>query len=135
MYVVLALGMALCRYRTSTPLVLFAGAAILALGAVVGLIAPPPETFWLTFSTLFLAGSALAAAEAVVGLPLAIAALAGVALLFAALGNHYLAWELFVAALVVAIGAIRPPRWRCRRSIFLTGSIFIRFRSSSSAPL
>lgn len=111
MYVVLALGMALCRYRTSAPLVVFAGAGTLALCAVVGLIAPRPETFWLTFSTLFLAGSAVAAAEAVVGLPLAIAALAGFALLFAALGDHYLAWELFVAAFVVAVGAIKPPRW------------------------
>ena len=109
MYVALALCLAATRYNLAVPIIVFAGAAVMT---GVGILPTLPEvSFWITFSTLFFAGSVVAATQVFVGLPLAISVLVVVASVFAGLGQHLLTWELLLTAIVIAIGSLRLPKW------------------------
>ena len=111
MYVVLALCLAATRYNSALPIMVFAGACVITILGTAGLLpALPRDNFWVVFSTLFLAGSAVAGAKALAGLPVAIGGLAAVALAFAGIGEQILAWQLLLTAIVIAVGCIRMPK-------------------------
>jgi peptidoglycan/LPS O-acetylase OafA/YrhL len=122
MYVVLALCLAATRYDMAVPIIVFAGAAVIT---GIGMLPTFPEvSYWIAFSTLFLAGSVVAAAQVFVGLPLSISALVVIALVFAGLGEHVLTWELLLTAIVIAIGCLRLPKW-LRPPIDLSYGIYL----------
>jgi peptidoglycan/LPS O-acetylase OafA/YrhL len=125
MYVVLVLCLAAMRYNLALPIVVFAGAAVITVLGTAGLLpALPRNNFWVIFSTLFLAGSAVGAAQAFAGLPAAIGALAAIALAFAGIGEQLLAWQLLLAAAVIAIGSIALPR-RLRLPLDLSYGVYL----------
>lgn len=131
MYVVLVLCLAATRYNLAVPIIVFAGAAVMT---GVGILPTLPEvSYWIAFSTLFLAGSVVAAAQVFVGLPLAISALVVVAMLFAGLGEHVLTWELLLTAIVIIIGCLRLPKWLRPPLDLSYGIISMHSRYSSSA--
>ena len=109
MYIVLALCLAAARYNIAVPIIVFACAGIMiAIGILPAL---PEPSYWFVFSTLFLAGSVVAAVQELAGLPVAISAVAVVALTFAAFGENLLAWKLLLTAIVIAIGCVTFPKW------------------------
>jgi peptidoglycan/LPS O-acetylase OafA/YrhL len=114
MYVVLVLYLAIFRYSLAALLMAFAGFSVIAIVVALGILPLPNveyDEFWLQFSTLFLAGSAVAAAQMVAGLPFAIGGLILLTLLFAGIGQAFLAWQLLLTATVIAAGSIRLPKW------------------------
>jgi peptidoglycan/LPS O-acetylase OafA/YrhL len=111
MYVVLALCLAVCRYNLAIPIIAFSGGSVIAILAAIGILPPLQDSYWLQFSTLFLAGSAVAATQMVVGLPLTIGGLILFSLLFAGLGQPFLAWQLLLTAIVITFGCLKLPKW------------------------
>ena len=112
MYIVLAFGLAAARYNLVVPIVVFASTILMAVLSAIGVLpALPLGNWWLIFSTLFLAGSMVAATQSFIRLPLSIGALAAVALAFGGLGQDLLMWHLLVAAIVIAVGCISLPKW------------------------
>jgi peptidoglycan/LPS O-acetylase OafA/YrhL len=114
MYIVLALGLATARYNLIAPIVLFACASVIAALSAIGILQVLSDGnwyWWVMFSVLFLAGSAVAAAQSFVGLPLAICGLIAVAFVFAGLDQHLLMWQLLLAATIVVIGSSKTPQW------------------------
>ena len=80
MYVVLAVCLAVARYNLALPVIAFAGGCVITVLGTAGFLPVLPRNeFWVIFSILFLAGSAVAAAKSFVGLPVAIGALAPIA--------------------------------------------------------
>jgi peptidoglycan/LPS O-acetylase OafA/YrhL len=125
MYVVLALCLVAARYNLALPLIVFAGAGIITILGTVGLVpALPRSNFWVVFSTMFLAGSVVAGAQAFAGLPVAIGALAAIALAFAGVGEKILAWQLLLTAVVIAVGCIALPK-RLRLPLDLSYGIYL----------
>jgi peptidoglycan/LPS O-acetylase OafA/YrhL len=125
MYVMLVLCLAAMRYNLVLPIIVFAGAALIAILGTVGLLpALPRNNFWVIFSTLFLAGSAVGAAQAFAGLPVAIGAIAAMALAFAGIGEKLLAWQLLLTGLVIAVGCIAVPK-RLRLPLDLSYGIYL----------
>jgi peptidoglycan/LPS O-acetylase OafA/YrhL len=109
MYVVLALCLAATRYNLAAPIIVFTGAAVITGFGILPTL--PEVSYWIAFSTLFLAGSFMAAVQVFAGLPVAIIALAVVALVFAGLGEYVLTWELLLTATVIATGCMTLPKW------------------------
>ncbi len=133
MYVVLALGLAVCRYTLAAPLMAFAGASVTAILAAIGILPSLPEAYWPQFSTLFLAGSAVAAAQILMGLPFAIGGLALFALLFVGIGQPFLAWQLVLTVIVITAGCQATEVGFGRHSTFRMVFISMRFPFSNSA--
>lgn len=111
MYIVLVLCLAVARYNLYTPIVIFISAALLAALSAGGILPHLEEDSWQTLSTLFLAGSAVAAMYTFVGLPAAVGATTAVAALLAFVGAINVASELLITALVIAIGCLTLPKW------------------------
>jgi peptidoglycan/LPS O-acetylase OafA/YrhL len=111
MYVALVLCLAAARYNLYTPIVIFVSAALLMALSASGILPHPEENTWLTLSTLFLAGSALAATRIFLGLPAAIAGTGAVAAALAFVGARNVASELLITALVIATGCFTSPKW------------------------
>ena len=125
MYVVLAVCLALARYNLVLPIIVFAGGCVITLLGTAGLLPVLPRNdFWVIFSILFLAGSAVVAAQSFVGLPVAIGALAAIALAFAGIGERLLAWLLLLTAIVVAVGSITLPK-RLRLPLDLSYGLYL----------
>jgi len=125
MYVVLAVCLALVRYNLALPIMVFAGGCVVTLLGTAGLLPLLPRNeFWVIFSILFLAGSAVAAAKSFVGLPVAVGALIAVALAFAGSGEQLLAWLLLLTAIVIAVGSITLPR-RLRLPVDLSYGLYL----------
>jgi peptidoglycan/LPS O-acetylase OafA/YrhL len=111
MYVVLAVSLGVARYNLALPIIALVGGCVIVLLGTAGLLPVLPRNdFWVIFSVLFLAGSAVAAAKSFVGLPVAIGALAAIALAFAGIGEQLLAWLLLLTAIVIAVGSITLPK-------------------------
>ena len=112
MYIVLAFGLAVARYNLVVPMIVFASATLMAVLSAIGVLpALPVGNWWIIFSTLFLAGSMVAATQTFIRLPLSIGALAAVALALGGLGQQLLMWQLLLAAIVIAVGCIDLPKW------------------------
>jgi peptidoglycan/LPS O-acetylase OafA/YrhL len=125
MYVVLALCLAAARYNLALPIIVFAGAGVITMFGTAGLLpALPRNNFWVVFSTMFLAGSVVAGAKALAGLPVAIGALAAGALVFAGIDEQILAWQLLLTAIVIAIGCITLPK-RLRLPLDLSYGLYL----------
>jgi peptidoglycan/LPS O-acetylase OafA/YrhL len=125
MYVVLALSLAVARYNSALPIIVFVGGCVITLLGTAGLLPVLSRNeFWVIFSILFLAGSAVAAAKAFVGLPVAIGALTAIALAFAGIGERLLAWLLILSAIVIAIGSITLPK-RLRLPLDLSYGLYL----------
>ena len=125
MYVVLAVRLAVARYNLALPVIAFAGGCVITVLGTAGFLPVLPRNeFWVIFSILFLAGSAVAAAKSFVGLPVAIGALAPVALAFAGVGEQLLAWLLLLTAIVIAIGSITLPK-RLRPPLDLSYGLYL----------
>jgi peptidoglycan/LPS O-acetylase OafA/YrhL len=111
MYVVLALCLAAARYNLAMPIIVFLGAGVITFLAAIGILPATPEgSYWLVFSTFFLAGSFLAATQTFANLLSAVGSLAVVSLVFAVVGKHLLAWELGLVAIIITVGCLKPPR-------------------------
>jgi peptidoglycan/LPS O-acetylase OafA/YrhL len=125
MYVVLALCLAAMRYNLALPIIVFAGAALITILGTAGLLPPlPRDNFWVIFSTLFLAGSVVGAAQTFAGLPAAIATLVAISLAFAGIGERLLAWQLLLTAVVIAAGSIALPS-RLRPPLDLSYGVYL----------
>jgi peptidoglycan/LPS O-acetylase OafA/YrhL len=111
MYIVLALCLAAARYNLVAPIVVFTVAGVVTFLAAIGILPEISQDSWLVFSTLFLAGSFVAAVQVFAELPSAVGILAVVGLALAGVGRHVLAWELALTAIVIAIGCINLPKW------------------------
>jgi peptidoglycan/LPS O-acetylase OafA/YrhL len=106
------LGLAIARYNLLLPVILFISASLMAaLSALDVLPALTRGNWWIIFSTMFLAGSMVAAARSFVGLPVAVGALMAIALAFVGLGQYSLTYELLLVAVVIAVGCIDLPKW------------------------
>jgi peptidoglycan/LPS O-acetylase OafA/YrhL len=113
------------RFNVALPIIVFAGAALITILGTVGLLpALPRNNFWVIFSTLFLAGSVVGAAQVFAGLPVAIGFLAAIALAFAGIGERLLAWQLLLTAVVIAVGCIALPK-RVRLPLDLSYGIYL----------
>lgn len=125
MYVVLALCLAAGRYNLALPVIAFAGACVLVILAAFGIVPTLPEqNAWVVFSTLFLAGSVLAAAQALTNLPFATGGLVVIALVFAGIGQRLLGWELLLTAIVIALGCVTLPK-RLRLPFDLSYGVYL----------
>jgi peptidoglycan/LPS O-acetylase OafA/YrhL len=125
MYVVLAVCLALARYNLALPIIALAAGCVITLLGTAGLLPVLPRNeFWVIFSILFLAGSAVAATKSFAGLPVAIGALVAVALAFAGVGEQLLAWLLLLTAIVIAFGSITLPK-RLRLPLDLSYGLYL----------
>jgi peptidoglycan/LPS O-acetylase OafA/YrhL len=125
MYVVLAVALAVARYNLALPIIALVGGCVIVLLGTAGLLPVLPRNdFWVIFSVLFLAGSAVAAAKSFVGLSVAIGALAAIALAFAGVGEQLLAWLLLLTAIVIAVGSITLPK-RLRLPLDLSYGLYL----------
>jgi peptidoglycan/LPS O-acetylase OafA/YrhL len=124
-YIVLAVCLAAARYNLVVPVVVFASATLIAVLSAIGILpAIPVGNWWIIFSTLFLAGSMVAATQSIVRLPLSIGALIAVALAFGGLGQQLLMWQLLLAAIVIAVGCVHLPK-RLRLPLDLSYGVFL----------
>jgi peptidoglycan/LPS O-acetylase OafA/YrhL len=125
MYVVLALCLAGARYNLAVPIIAFLGAGVITFLAAVGILPATPEgSNWLVFSTFFLAGSFIAATQAFANLPFAVGALSVVSIVFAVVGQHLLAWELALTAIVIMVGCLKLPM-RLRLPIDISYGVYL----------
>jgi peptidoglycan/LPS O-acetylase OafA/YrhL len=125
MYIVLALGLAAARYNLVAPIVVFGSAALMAVLSAIGVLpALPVGNWWIIFSTLFLAGSMVAATQSIVRLPLSIGALIAVALALGGFGQQLLMWQLLLTAIVIAVGCVHLPKW-LRLPLDLSYGVFL----------
>jgi peptidoglycan/LPS O-acetylase OafA/YrhL len=125
MYVVLAVCLAAARYNLVLPIIVFAGVCAIALLGTAGLLPVLPRNdFWVLFSILFLAGSAVAAVQSFTALVVAIGALAAAALVFAGNGEQLLARLLLLTAIVIALGSITLPK-RLRLPLDLSYGLYL----------
>jgi len=125
MYVVLAVALAVARYSLALPIIALVGGCIITVLGTAGLLPVLPRNdFWVIFSILFLAGSAVAGAKSFVGLPVAIGALAAIALAFTGIGEQLLAWLLLLTAIVIAVGSIKLSK-RLRLPLDLSYGLYL----------
>jgi len=112
LYVALAAVFAVCRYSLLAPIFLFAALAVTLTLMHLGVLEPyQGDQYWVQFSTLFLAGSAVASIEILAGTPIAIVSLVLSAAIVAALGNQFLARELLLTLFIITAGRVQLPRW------------------------
>jgi peptidoglycan/LPS O-acetylase OafA/YrhL len=112
MYIALALGLAVARYNSLCPVIVFVSASLIAALSALGVLPALAEgNWWINFSILFVTGSMVAAAQSFVGLPLAVGVLIAVALAFVGLGQYLLMGQLLLVAVAIAVGCINLPKW------------------------
>src|SRR6266852_3882284 len=134
LYVALAAVFAVCRYSLLAPIFLFAALAVTLTLMHLGVLEPyQGDQYWVQFSTLFLAASAVASIEILAGTPIAIVSLVLSAAIVAALGNQFLARELLLTLFIITAAACNFRAGFNRRSTSPTVPICMRFRSSKRA--
>lgn len=112
LYVVLAVLFVVCRYSLLAPIFLFV-AFVVTLTLTYRGVLPPYEgdQYWIQFSAPFLAGSAIASVEILIGIPVAIGSLILTAAVATVVGDEVFGHQLLLTPLVVMVGRVHLPRW------------------------
>jgi peptidoglycan/LPS O-acetylase OafA/YrhL len=111
LYVVLAVLFAASRYSLFAPIVLFAAFVTTLALMHLGVLQPyQGDQYWIQFSTPFLAGSAIASIEMLLGMPVAIGSLALTAAIVTIVGNQLFARELLLTPFIIMVGRVPLPR-------------------------